>query len=418
MEKLVIKDAEYLILVEKGLKLVRAISALGYSALLVGGCVRDLVRWQLGLDAEPSIHDVDIATNMPADELAKHFRTASNNGEKHGTILVFMDGIPFEVTRFRADGEYSDGRHPDSIEFAETFEEDSRRRDFTMNAMGMDKDCCIVDYHGGIESIRSGTLSTVGNPVDRFTEDALRILRAGRFAARFHMGLDMVMKSACQAMAPRLAFLSMERVHDELTKCSTPSAFSGMLQFLSDGIGKPLSASIDWKGAAGGVDLWIPFHQEPWDENTAMAILFSWCTGDAEKEMRRFRCTVDEIAAYRFATSRYSNYRLGHMDLVDMVDLVLDRNWPSFVGLVNAHDGRCVIDTYQCQKLRGMGKEFPTSKDISGAMLDAGVVQGPKFGKMLRRIRQCVYRHKVDRRQGIDRNYLDKLVADIRKEFE
>jgi tRNA nucleotidyltransferase/poly(A) polymerase len=417
MEEMVIKEAAKLPQVAEGLKLARAINGLGYEAYLVGGCVRDLVRWKLGLDADPDIHDVDLATNMPAEELAKHFKTASNNGEKHGTILVFMDDIPFEVTRFRADGEYSDGRHPDSIDFADTFEEDTKRRDFTMNAMGMDADCRIVDYHGGVGSIRSGVLSTVGNPVDRFNEDALRILRAGRFSSKFGMKPDLVMLSACRALSPRLKFLSMERVHDELTKCASPKAFAGMLHFLDDGLGKVLSESIDWKGAARAVDSWISYHQKPWDTITGMAILFMSCSGDVELEMRKFKCTVDEIDAYKFSHAMYMAYHSGKLDLVDLVDLVNNKKWPAFAGVVNAYDGKCAIDAVQEDKLKRLGNTYPTQKDITTAMKEAGIKQGPEFGQILRRVRLCSYKHKLDGRRSMDAPYLDKLVAEIKREY-
>lgn len=417
MEELIIGEAAGLPQVATGLKLARAIVELGFDAYLVGGCVRDLVRWKLGLDAEPDIHDVDLATNMPAVELAKHFRTASNNGEKHGTVLVFMDGVPFEVTRFRADGDYSDGRHPDSVAFADTFEEDTRRRDFTMNALGMDSGCRVVDYHGGIDSIRTGILSTVGNPVDRFTEDALRILRAGRFSAKFGMKPDLVMLAAARALCTRLQFLSMERVHDELTKCSRPKAFAGMLHYLEDGIGKPLSGRIRWDAAARAVDNWMEYHQKPWDTATAMTILFMSCLDYAEDEMRRFKCTVGEIDAYRYSRTMYSKYHSGKMDLVDMVDLVNDRRFVPFIGTVNAYDGKCAIDAAQEGKLLRVGSTYPVQKDITSAIADAGLEQGPKFGQVLRRVRLCSYRHKLDGRKDIDREYLDKLVAEIIREF-
>ena len=98
-----------------GLALAKRIETLGYEAYLVGGCVRDMVRRQLDQTDTANIHDIDIATNMPIDKLKEHFRTASNNGEKHGTILVFMNDMPYEVTHFRTDGKYSDGRHPDDV---------------------------------------------------------------------------------------------------------------------------------------------------------------------------------------------------------------------------------------------------------------------------------------------------------------
>ena len=145
-------------LLTSGMKLASAIESMGYEAYLVGGCVRDMVRWSLGQSGFPDIHDIDISTNMPIEELQKTFKTASNNGEAHGTILVFQDGEPFEVTQFRTDGAYTDGRHPDSITFAKTFKEDCLRRDFTINAMGLSGKGEVIDYYGGIADVENGII--------------------------------------------------------------------------------------------------------------------------------------------------------------------------------------------------------------------------------------------------------------------
>lgn len=392
MDGLVIEEARQFPLVAEGLDLASKIEKYGYEAYLVGGCVRDLVRWKLGLCSDPAIHDVDIASNMPAEELAKHFKTASNNGEKHGTILVFNGETPFEVTRFRADGEYTDGRHPDSISFADTFEEDTRRRDFTMNAMGMAPDCRVVDFHGGVESLRDGVLATVGDPMDRLNEDALRIMRAGRFASRFGLKPDLVTLSACRALSPRLKFVSMERVHDELTKCGTPEAFAGMLRFLSDGIGDTLSDRINWKVAARAVENWISMHQEAWSVAIGMAILFYSCDANAEEEMCRFKCTTVEMSAYKFASSMYERYCAGSLDLVDLVDAACDRRWDAFMGLINAYSGKSAISPEKTAMLRAMPSRYPTVKDITAKMIEKGYEQGPGFGKTLRAVRLVAYK--------------------------
>lgn len=204
--------------VHSGVDLLRKINSYGYDAYVVGGCVRDIILWYMDKKGNPNIHDVDIATNMPIEELYKKFRCTSNNGEEHGTILVFNDDIPFEVTQFRSDGTYSDGRHPDSVVWADTFEEDSKRRDFTINAMGIDYDGNVIDYHGGIEDLKNKVLRTVGDPTERFGEDALRIIRAIRFAARFDMTIDNDTFDAIVKMRDNLDNIAMERVSAELKK--------------------------------------------------------------------------------------------------------------------------------------------------------------------------------------------------------
>lgn len=209
-----------------GLELCKEIKSYGHEAYVVGGCVRDLVRTELGQTSWPSgllktreaIHDIDIATNMPIEALKKVFRTESNNGEEHGTVLVFYGmGDPFEVTQFRTDGEYSDGRHPDSVNFTRSFEEDVKRRDFTMNALGMDGDGNIVDFVGGVEDIKNRVIRTVGAPADRFKEDALRIVRGVRFAVNFDYTIDISTKFAMTKNAEGLDHVSVERFRKEIT---------------------------------------------------------------------------------------------------------------------------------------------------------------------------------------------------------
>ena len=201
-----------------GLDLVKAISDLGYETCIAGGCVREFIRHYHRQVDILDIHDIDIATAAPISVLKEHFRTESNNGEKHGTILVFQDGIPFEVTHFRADGEYSDGRHPDSVELVSTFREDAARRDFTINAMGMTWDGEILDYYGGAEDVGNKTIRTVGNPVDRFREDSLRIIRGIRFA--MNLGY-IITEETIEGMTNCSGYLknvANERIRDEFLK--------------------------------------------------------------------------------------------------------------------------------------------------------------------------------------------------------
>lgn len=201
-----------------GLALAKRIETLGYEAYLVGGCVRDMVRYQLGQTDKANIHDIDIATNMPLDELPLHFRTASNNGEKHGTILVFMNDMPYEVTHFRTDGTYSDGRHPDSVAMTSDFEKDTLRRDFTMNALGMKWDGTVIDYHGGIDDISEHKIRAVGNAEERFKEDALRIVRGIRFSVNFNYLIESSTHAAMSNTASLVSKVSNERIRGEILK--------------------------------------------------------------------------------------------------------------------------------------------------------------------------------------------------------
>ena len=142
----------------------------GYEAYIVGGCVRDMM---LGRQPE----DWDITTNALPGQVKAVFGRTIDTGIKHGTVTVMMKGRGFEVTTYRIDGAYSDGRHPDSVAFTPSLEEDLKRRDFTINAMAFNRSEGLVDLFEGREDLRRGIIRCVGNPMERFGEDALRILR-------------------------------------------------------------------------------------------------------------------------------------------------------------------------------------------------------------------------------------------------
>jgi len=187
----------------------------GYESYFVGGCVRDLL---LGKEAK----DVDIATNAPMDVLEKMFRCFDIGASKDfGIVVVPHNGFNFEIAQFRTDGEYSDGRRPDEVQVTQSFVEDVKRRDFTINALGLDVEGNIVDYVNGQEALDAGVLTTVGNPFDRFNEDYLRMLRAVRFCVRFDFVLDEDVALAIQENAHKINNVSVERVKDELFKMAS-----------------------------------------------------------------------------------------------------------------------------------------------------------------------------------------------------
>lgn len=161
----------------------------GYEIFLVGGCVRDML-----MDIPPS--DFDLATSaLPnqTKEVLKDFRTI-DTGLKHGTVTAIIADTPYEITTYRIDRGYSDSRHPDRVDFTGKLSEDMARRDFTINAMAMDSEGNVIDRYGGREDIEKKIIRAVGNPDRRFSEDALRILRALRFSAR--LGFDIEEKTA------------------------------------------------------------------------------------------------------------------------------------------------------------------------------------------------------------------------------
>ena len=184
----------------------------GFEAFIVGGCVRDAL-----LGREP--HDWDMTTNATPGQMkeAVGFRSI-DTGLKHGTITFLVDGEPIETTTYRTDGTYSDGRHPDSIEFARTLEEDLARRDFTVNAMAWAPEAGVVDPFGGTRDLENRLLRCVGDARERFSEDGLRVMRALRFAAVYGFDVEEATALAAHEKKWMLGAVSKERICTELTK--------------------------------------------------------------------------------------------------------------------------------------------------------------------------------------------------------
>ena len=193
--------------------LLNALHAAGYAAYAVGGCVRDSL---LGRTA----HDWDLCTSALPQQVMELFgaERCIPTGLQHGTVTIKYGGQLYETTTFRTEGSYTDGRHPDAVQFVPDVREDLARRDFTINAMAYNEAEGLVDPFGGQKDLQNGLLRAVGEPQQRFTEDALRILRLYRFAARFGFALDAATARAARQLAPHLDCISAERIQEELAK--------------------------------------------------------------------------------------------------------------------------------------------------------------------------------------------------------
>jgi poly(A) polymerase len=226
----------------------------GYQALLVGGCVRDLL-----LGREPA--DYDVATNATPDQVLKVFPGGITVGAQFGVILVFRDNIKVEVATFRADVGYSDGRHPDRVEYARSAKEDVQRRDFTINGLLMDPETReVLDYVGGQADLQARVIRAIGDPGRRFTEDKLRLMRAVRFAARFGFNIEPITFKAIRQHAHEVNTVSAERLRDELTKLLTEGAARRAFELL-DQTGL-LRAVLPEVAAMNGVQQPPQFHPE------------------------------------------------------------------------------------------------------------------------------------------------------------
>lgn len=196
---------------EYALSALRRLNLAGEEAFLVGGCVRNLL-----LGRRPK--DWDLCSSSPPEKTAALFPKSYPTGIKHGTVTVSSGGRLLEVTTFRLDGPYEDGRRPDYVKFVSSLEEDLSRRDFTINAMAMDADGNIYDPFGGRRDLERKLIRCVGDPDKRFREDALRMLRALRFSAELDFEIEEKTLEAVRRLSPRVSGLASERIQAELCK--------------------------------------------------------------------------------------------------------------------------------------------------------------------------------------------------------
>ena len=196
---------------EKANFIIKTLSDAGFEAYVVGGCVRDSI---LGRDPQ----DWDITTSAAPLKVKELFRRTVDTGLQHGTVTVMLGEEGFEVTTYRLDGVYEDGRHPKEVTFTACLEEDLKRRDFTINAMAYNDEAGLVDLFDGLGDIERKVIRCVGDPMERFSEDALRMLRAVRFAAQLGYEIDGGTQEAIKKLSKNLEKISAERIHTELIK--------------------------------------------------------------------------------------------------------------------------------------------------------------------------------------------------------
>lgn len=191
--------------------ILNALNTAGYEAFIVGGCVRDSFMGRVP-------KDWDITTSARPEKVKGLFAHTYDTGIQHGTVTVRIGQESYEVTTYRVDGAYTDHRRPDTVSFSTNLREDLLRRDFTINAMAYHPKSGIIDHYHGREDLRDHIIRCVGSPADRFREDALRMLRAVRFAAQLDFSLEPNTREAIRLLSPTIAHVSWERIRDELNK--------------------------------------------------------------------------------------------------------------------------------------------------------------------------------------------------------
>ncbi|WP_285398133.1 CCA tRNA nucleotidyltransferase [Lysinibacillus sp. fls2-241-R2A-57] len=234
---------------------IEQLENVGFEAVVVGGAVRDAI---LGRPA----HDVDVATIAMPEEVKSVFNNTVDVGIQHGTVLVIVPAGPVEVTTYRTDGEYTDHRRPEEVQFVRSLKEDLQRRDFTMNAMAMRRDGSFVDFYGGRQDIEAGIIRAVGDAQKRFSEDALRMLRAVRFSAQLGFAIESETLKAMKDKADTISWIAKERIKAELDKLWIgKDVFNGIQKLEESGLGAHLNGN---------------FQANHWSEFNAQDKLLGW----------------------------------------------------------------------------------------------------------------------------------------------
>ena len=294
---------------EGAAELLDTLHRAGYAAYVVGGCVRDSL---LGLTP----HDWDLCTSALPQQVMELFgaQRCIPTGLQHGTVTVKQSGALYEITTFRTEGTYTDGRHPDEVHFVPDVREDLARRDLTINAMAYNEKEGLVDPFGGQADLQSGIVRAVGVPRQRFTEDALRILRLYRFAARFGFAIDPPTAQAAQELCAHLDCVSVERIEEELAKLlasPAPAAYLDekiLLVILPELSSEALAAAKPVVDAcpAGAENLPIRL----------AALLLSLGEDGTRRTLRRLRCSnacIEETAVLvREARGCDGSFLFGH----------------------------------------------------------------------------------------------------------
>ena len=277
---------------EGAAELLDTLHRAGYAAYVVGGCVRDSL---LGLTP----HDWDLCTSALPQQGMELFgeEKCIPTGLQHGTVTVKQGGGLYEITTFRTEGTYTDGRHPDEVHFVPDVREDLARRDFTINAMAYNAKEGLVDPFGGQADLQSGILRAVGVPHQRFTEDALRILRLYRFAARFGFSIDPPTAQAAQELCAHLDCVSVERIEEELAKLLSAPAPAAYLDEKILGVVLPELSPEALAAAKPVVDA-CPAGEQALPVRLA-ALLLGLGEDGSRRTLRRLRCSnacIEETA--------------------------------------------------------------------------------------------------------------------------
>lgn len=360
-------------------EIIQGLCSHGFSAYAVGGCVRDTL-----LGVEPK--DWDITTSASPVEVKEIFGHTLDTGIEHGTVTIMRGKIGYEVTTYRIDGEYSDGRHPDQVKFTPNLFEDLRRRDFTINAMAYSDETGLVDEFCGMEDLEKKVVRCVGEAKERFQEDALRMLRAIRFSAQLGFTIENDTWQAMIQMAKNLSLVSKERIFVELTKTICSSHPEMIKKIFDSGLHREIGQHFSLLSARDA-EVMAFSGQLPEEKHLRFALLFKNQSGEEAKAiLKELKADNDTIKKVKI--------------LVEYIDRKLPRNEKKMRQTLSEIGPERVRDWILLKKV--LGEEVEDCQNrlqeilergdaytlqmlaVDGAtLIRAGIKPGPNLGQIL-----------------------------------
>lgn len=298
-------------MMKTAIEVIKKLKSSGYEAYLVGGAVRDFL---LGKDPK----DFDVATSAEPVQVKEIFDRTVDTGIQHGTVLVLISGTGVEVTTFRTESDYTDNRRPDRVEFVKSLEEDLKRRDFTINAMAMTEELELVDIFGGRQDLEEKLIRAVGEPEERFQEDALRMLRAVRFSGQLNFSIDEQTLAAIKRNASLIRSVAVERIKIELDKImANQHAARSINYLLYSGLADQLPSGdlfrIDWQDFKPSGDPLSGWLYALWHSKKDASALASYKLSNEEKMAVAKALEAAELEHWNQWT--YYSYTLRQLEL-------------------------------------------------------------------------------------------------------
>ena len=374
----------------------------GYEAYFVGGAVRDLIL-------KRPIHDIDIATSAYPEEVKQIFPKTIDTGIKHGTVTVLNDGASYEITTFRTESGYQDFRRPDHVTFVQNLAEDLKRRDFTINALAMNRTGEVIDLFNGLGDLQKHLIKAVGDPMKRFHEDALRMMRAVRFMSQLNFELESQTKEAVGDLHQLLSKISVERIRDEFVKMGTGinsrDAFKIFLQ-------TELSESVpDFAGKSDLLAIYPKLKFNPSMETSLWSIIIillkisddqiarfmrDWKNSNAMTEKVRKIVTLFDLISEK-SPSDLELFNAGKDILLNTIDVAHILGQP-----INSE---ALVDRYTALPIKSMSELA-----VDGQFLIAnGIKPGPKLGQILNEIKQKVISGELANSKDDIQDYLQQV---------